>query len=630
MKPRTATLVALACLVLLFAQRAARADTPPPPPFACAPIPVFPAAVIFAEYPHFYYYCKNKSTVADAQSAMPADVPIYLRNGSSLRIVVMDINPVSQQVNVAIGSAKPYTELDSNVVQGVFQAKLPANATSPPNPKPGSVASQEKNALKDVLGNIQTPTDEAILNQAFAAQFSTLSVDQQKEKAPAVLQQLNSCQAPHDQIDQQITALRADVDALTDQVNEYNSASTTLQQNYSNLVNALMSKSIALQSDFTGQVRSFGPFLTTPPRFVSTNGELNGKDLSTAISLIRNRAVQLHGSLTQGLDAKCQSLYKDELANDQDYLENLFNTTKTNTSLADTLTNELTADNELRSQLSEAVSALFKLVSNPENYMYITTIPPEDRIQDQVLVTVTVQQRDLSVPSADPAPAGKKAPAAPAKATNATLATTAFTLSFGAGPITFESAGMVFTPLPQHSFATATTTTTSGQACSASVTTGNYCIVDNAGSGWRILPMAVVSARYWTLDSSYNRAQFLLPNYLSAGATIKSNSSAGSSTSLEYLLGFSWAIPVVSPYHSPNLFATVGAYAGEVSQLGGGLKLGVQNGTAPATLPTSSVYKWKFGFAVTYAFGSQGGNAKPAKTSSNGKDQTSSTPLTSQ
>jgi len=611
MKPRTAMLVALACLVLLFAQRAARANTPPPP-FSCKNIPVYPAAVVFAEYPHFFYYCKNQKDEVEPKDAFPADIPIYLRNGSTLRIVVMHLNPLSQQVSVLIGPRQQYPELDSSVLKSIFNASLTSNTASPTKPSPAG-------------GGAPLAAKDALQLHALNQLDEHLSVESVQ----------STCDSTERQIQSQMTTLETNVDALTAAANDYNEGSKELQDKFVQVVSDLAATEVAEQSSFTSQVQALGQVQTTPPNFKSTDASLNGRDLATVIDLIKSQATELYGSRASSLQPACQTQYKTDIANDQAYLKSIFSTTGATTSLADTLNAELDAANTLRATLATEKTTLLTLVSNPENYMYITAIPPEDRIQDQVLITVNVQPRSVTAaPAAAPAAGGSKkspgktpvaATAAPALAANST----SFTISFGAGPYAFESAGMVFTPLPQHSFATATTTTTAGQACSVSTTTGtsgNYCIVDNAASGWRILPMAVVSARYWTLDSSNNRAQFLLPNYLSAGATIKSNSSAGSSTSLEYLLGFSWAIPVVSPYHSPNLFATVGAYAGEVTQLGGGLKLGVQNGTAPTTLPTSSAYKWKLGFAVTYAFGSQGGNAKPAKTSTNGKAQPASDP----
>ena len=591
MKPRIATLVALVCLVLLFAQRAAHADTPPPPLFSCSNIPVYPAAVVLAEYPHFFYYCKNQKDEVEPKDALPADIPIYLRNESTLRIVVMHINPVSQQVSVLIGPRQQYPQLDSSVLKSIFNASLTGNTTSPtPSPAGGGASLAAKDALQPHS-----------LNQS-------------------------DCDNAEGQIESQMKTLGANVNALTAAVNDYNDKSKELQDKFVQVVSDLSATRVAEQSFFTSQIQTLGQVQTTPPNFKSADASLNGRDLETVIDLVKSQATELYGSRASSLEPACQTQYKTEIANDQAYLKSIFSTSGATTSLADTLSAELDAANTLRANLAAEKTALLALVSNPENYMYITAIPPEDRTQDQVLITVNVQPRTITAaPAAAPAAGGKKSPAktpvaaaaAPAVAANST----SFTISFGAGPYAFESAGMVFTPLPQHSFATTTTTTTTGQACSVSTTTGTYCIVDNAASGWRILPAAVVSVRAPVLDRS-----IFLPGYLSAGATIKSTASTGSTTSLEYLLGLSWAIPVISPYRSPNLFATVGAYAGEVTQLGGGLKLGVQNGTAPTTLPTSSAYKWKLGFAVTYAFGSQGGNAKPAKTSTNGKAQPASDP----
>jgi len=176
-------------------------------------------------------------------------------------------------------------------------------------------------------------------------------------------------------------------------------------------------------------------------------------------------------------------------------------------------------------------------------------------------------------------------------------------LQFGYGPRVYESAGMVFSPLAQHSYGTAAAG--SSPSCPASTPSVTYtgCIVDDSASNWRILPMMVVSYRLGEQESK--KARDLTP-YISFGATVKSSASTG--TSLEYLLGPSWAIA------HRYLFLTVGGYAGQVTHLGGGLVLGGQTATLPSTLPTTSGYEWGPGFAVTFKLGSQQGSSQTSNT----------------
>jgi hypothetical protein len=117
-------------------------------------------------------------------------------------------------------------------------------------------------------------------------------------------------------------------------------------------------------------------------------------------------------------------------------------------------------------------------------------------------------------------------------------------------------------------------------------------IVETQKSGTRVLPLAMLSARFWD-QLPHKEGYNFIPNYLSVGVTAKSTGTNG--TSIEYLLGLSRA------FAERQLFVTAGAYAGWQQRLGGGLAVGQATSLSSANLPLTLTTVWKPGFSITWA-----------------------------
>ncbi|MGA3161914.1 MAG: hypothetical protein ABSC77_11915 [Terracidiphilus sp.] len=353
-----------------------------------------------------------------------------------------------------------------------------------------------------------------------------------------------------------------------------------------------------------------------------------GKDFTTVATELAAEAKTEAGHLKPSSECDKDQDVTSKIKDDSAQLANIYQDPKS--SFATTWTAQITKIAEMSTSLASAITdAQTKLQQADATSENVYDVADNSQSTDTVTLTCTNQSL-LLVPvtiGESGAVADKNAqPAAPAAKTGASPKTTNTTgqqtttdpakqqtpasqtytyrkLQFGYGPRVYESAGMVFSPLAQHSYGTAAAG--SSPSCPASTPSVTYtgCIVDDSASNWRILPMMVVSYRLGEQESK--KARDLTP-YISFGATVKSSASTG--TSLEYLLGPSWAIA------HRYLFLTVGGYAGQVTHLGGGLVLGGQTATLPSTLPTTSGYEWGPGFAVTFKLGSQQGSSQTSNT----------------
>jgi hypothetical protein len=144
----------------------------------------------------------------------------------------------------------------------------------------------------------------------------------------------------------------------------------------------------------------------------------------------------------------------------------------------------------------------------------------------------------------------------------------------------------VISPLQQVSFSTTATAGGSGPTANT--------IIQQQNSGTRILPIAVLHARYWDQLPPKNWYSFI-PNYFSAGVTDKSSDNKG--TNIEYLFGPSWA------FAERQIFITAGAYAGQQQRLANSLTVGSTTSLSSANLPITQTTIWKAGFAITWAPG---------------------------
>jgi hypothetical protein len=535
--------------------------------------------VLSADQPKSIWYCKEKSK----REFEEARLPIHFANASQLDIVIKDINPIRNKFVVSF-SGQPFAEIDGSALAKLLGVTLPTSG-----------AGTTKTSLSAPVDRFPQRCNSGDL-------------------------------AP-------LTDLRNAVVSLSKAADSYRDSIANAQDDYNETLMALRGIQNASPEKFKGVLNQLGSKITEgnsikslsnlaqPPRLrLSTSDCTNvlesGNLLADAADKISKRALMLYGEQPgQGTPQNGEDQQRLS-AEDKAYVQSVFY--PTGSSLIDRLKSEIAASSKLASTIVSRVEDLQNIADNPSNFRVVASIPPENRIQTAVTVKVSWAANDLSLPAqsgavsaagqqesgsqqATPAEASKPASSAKSPASDSFT----FTINFGQGPRTFQSAGIVFSPLAQHSYSTVAVGSSANCPTTVGTTTQLGCVVDNADANWRILPVALASVRI--KDLAWSPWRPLIPNYFSFGATIKSN--AGGGAALEYLTGLSWASP------GQHVFFTAGGYAGEVTKLAGGLSPGPQAVALPSALPTSTPYRWKFGFAISYKIGSQGasGSTSPGK-----------------
>jgi len=357
------------------------------------------------------------------------------------------------------------------------------------------------------------------------------------------------------------------------------------------------------------------------PGAVSILVKNNGKDFTSIATALASAANDAQKGLQAGPECK-DDIKSADLTEASDKLTNIYSDIKGNSMEANWKA-QLASIANMSTALTSAVADAQAKITAPESTEIVARVADNNQSSDVVtlkctdattsLVTINLSGSGAtggkSTADSSPAPSGSpQKNSDSSKQAVSTTETYTFKLQFGYGPRVYESAGMVFSPLRQHSYTTASPG--SGPSCPLTVngTPQTGCIVDDSASNWRVLPFVVASYRLFDIKDKTLRT---LTPYASFGATIKNSSSTG--TSLEYLMGPSWAVA------HRYLFLTVGGYAGQVTRLGGGLVPGGQSVTLPSTLPTTSGYGWGLGFAVTFKVGSQQGSSQTSNTKSTTK-----------
>jgi hypothetical protein len=558
----------------------------------CSGLNYYPAVVIPGGQPQAFFYCESSSS----QPSPDLDLPVHLKNASSLTIEVRGINPLVRTFTVST-SGTPYTEVSGSSLMSLLSIPSPT-ATSPPGgssePPSTNLATQTSSHGNEGGGPAAQPTSQI------------------------------PCLAQYESTDP-VTSLQNQVAALAALVNAYQKQVTDAQAAYLQAVSALEKEvspdgSHPSQSEFQAVANALNlataQSLSTVPGVTANNAgqyltSYEGKNFVDVATAISAQATQLSGTLQVPPNCSAQDVpqVQKQISADQAFLSTLFSPAGTSNSKMAQLQSEASGSAAAAVTLATNIGSLQQIAADPQNFEIDFRIPPEDRVQTAVVVTVSWTNKALpscvaapstqtSTPTASPSGgAQSQQPTAPAGCPAPTSASRTFTVSFGQGPRTFESAGFAFSKLPQPSYATAAVGSSAGCPSTVQGTAQTGCIVNDAGNGWRILPIALATVRF--ADVPWSDWRFLLPNYFSFGATIKSNSSGGAD--IEYLMGPSWTSP------GQHIFVTGGAYAGEETVLTGGLSAGPQVIAPPSTLPTATPYRWKFGFAISYAFGSQGG-----------------------
>jgi hypothetical protein len=590
-----------------------------PPNVDCTKEKCYPSVVIPADHPQLMYYCNNASC-SPGKNAYPNDLPISVKNASSLTVRIEGINPLRRSFTVTFNGTK-FAEIDGSVFGQILGFSTQA-LTSIPSVKAATTP---------------TPT-HTIPVLAIAGGF---------EEGQSCSDQFTSSDAHHN-----VANLNSAANEVAAQVGDYNTAVTIAQNSYRNTLIQLSEltqgsdPSDVYQNKFHLQLdpllsgNASARNLTAYPQLKPTShvpdtakaeavlSQYHVNPLDTVAADLQKSAVTLHGSLQASISSKCQTDPDAQklVARDQTFLESLFSPTSSGSSLVDQWTAALKAASAQASSIDLEEENLEKVLDDPGNFEVDARVPPDYRVQSSVTVKVawtdkdipTTSQTSANQPASQPAtkaqpgesetatPSASQKSSSSANSPSSSSAdssnSTSFTINFGQGPRTFESAGIVFSPLTQHSYAYTSGASSSnavGGCIPPSGTTSVGCIVDNGGSSWRILPVAIASVRFADVNfKRYYDWRQAIPNYFSFGATIKSGSN--SNTNLEYLLGLSCASL------GQHVFVTAGTYAGQVDRLGGGLTTGWQTVAPPSTLPVSTPYHFGFGFAITYKIGSQG------------------------
>ena len=608
-----------------------------------------PAVFVDMANPGDINYCPGSKTAKHAKcngtDVGPCGVPSAFPNGQTLKFVLINYNPLLKSCKPSFASV-PTPEPDLSSFLSSLGAVPSGNKTPSPADQGKSTTAASSPAISTssnlIKSNAKLPKGLAGLVGTTISKTPQQCMDEYNITRQNTVDLIDAANVFSTVVTQAVKDSQADVKAYNTFVLKANNAtsdwralldeSKTLKQ---------ISPSLPVFSE-TVSDSAIAQLTNDPSQTTFAKGSLKadslkkvlsdeyGKDFTTVATELaaeaKTEAGHLKPSSECDTDQDVAKLNKQDLAD----LASIYQDPKS--FFAATWTNQIASIAKMSTSLASAiVDAQAKLQIADETSATVYDVADNYQSTDTVTLTCTNQslalvQINIGGPGAvtgnNPQPA---TPAAKADASSKTTKTTdqqtttdpakqqtpdsaTYTyrkLQFGYGPRVYESAGMVFSPLEQHSYGTAAAG--SSPSCPASTSSVTYtgCIVDDSASNWRILPMLVVSYRLG--DQESKTARDLTP-YVSFGATVKSSSSTG--TSLEYLLGPSWAVA------HRYLFLTVGGYAGQVTRLGGGLVLGGQTATLPSTLPTTSGYKWGLGFAVTFKLGSQQvtAPATPAKT----------------
>jgi hypothetical protein len=314
---------------------------------------------------------------------------------------------------------------------------------------------------------------------------------------------------------------------------------------------------------------------------------VSGVPLDQAIDQLANQAQSVLSQLTDGMDSSCKQSLQADINEDSAFLSALVHGTTAVPAVADQWRSQLNQLNSVNSQLASARATIQAVLQNRQNFTIDTPLSG-----NQVDIKATASCSPVAVlqvpPSSTPgSPASATSPATPQVTGSKPAASAANTWSqdfkFGPGPRFVLSGGLVVSPLTQIIYSTSV----NPAAPPANI------IIRQQNSSTRILPMAMLSGRFWD-QLPYEKGYRFVPNYLSVGVTAKSTGN-NTGTNIEYLLGLSWA------FADRQLFFTAGAYAGWQQRLGGGLTVGEATALSSANLPISLTTVWKPGFSITWA-----------------------------
>jgi hypothetical protein len=595
--------------------------------------------VVSASQDHFgtKYYC----TSATSSPALPRTFP----NDTQVHIVVIDMNPLTQTCSVSFNDT-PTEEPSPSALAGLISVPFPTGTSQGSSQKAQANGGSGNNPFASLAGELfilpennkgatnakpsPRPTPEEMCKSAF---------NDEVKNVQKILAAVNSFDG----------LVNTEVSSAQGRVQEYNALVDRANALVGPAEQVTADKLAGLESDAISlsEIPAATPVLSeVPDELTDLPGpvdDLTGQDYRTAATNLAADAQEEFRNLTPG-----QACAKDDdiqklLKKSDKFLQSVYSDVGGKAPYETTWKNQLDFISQASATLSKAKGQLVDALSKTGPTTARTDVDVIHQSTDRVTVSCTTTPLNISriqlpdsagtdqgKPQAAQSGAGQSAKGSSSgssgtgassgshdgsggQKSSTTTTTMSFNLSFGYGPRIFQSAGVVFSPLEQHSFTTAAVS--SSPKCPAKMPDGTSaavgCIVDDGNSNWRILPMYVASFRLWET----------LPNwiewpYLSIGATVKSSSSNG--TSLEYLPGLSL------PLAHRRVFLTAGGYAGQVTHLSGGLVTGAQAVAPPTTLPTNSGYNWGWGFAVTFNINQKGASSTGSGQSSTGSSSTGS------
>lgn len=489
-------------------------------------------------------------------------------NNTNVVIRLVDINPYLTKCSVSTTS-QAYTE--TAIASFLGQLGGLANISSASTPDPSKVSAGPPQKTGFMLGVIHPDNNWKVTTRG--KQLTIVSNACVDSYMTGAHHEIALLQAERDGINMAITQFQASQQSAIDAFNK-DVGSLAIATACSHIVAA--AKSIAFPAP-----PSPGPTASASPTPIP---------LDQRIDTVAFQSQRLLTHLTDGTDA-CKQELAEVIDTDTAFLEALVHGSSSVSSAVDRWRDQFKTLNTVASNIQKARQSVGTVLANRQNFLIETPIH-----ESQKTVTVTMSCSPVTLPTIT-ADLGSSTQTPKTAANNSASDGSAtqpksgansptFEVKFGEGPRFVYAGGVVVSPLEQDSFTT--TATPGGTGATANT------IIFQQDSNTRILPIAMLHARYWDLLPHFKYKHWeWVPNYFSAGITAKSTDNNG--TSIEYLFGPAWA------FADRQLFITAGAYAGRQQRLQDSLAVGSTTSLASSNLPTTQNLIWKAGFALTWA-----------------------------
>jgi len=482
------------------------------------------------------------------------------KNDTSVLIRLKDINPYAFKCTVASTSV-PFKEPDisgfTSLIGGVagnLGANIPATSSPTPTPTPA--------AAHGPLAEHVAPGGSCFDDYA--------PTHQQVVRLHDVANLINS--------------------ALQTTQNDQNARLSSLQNQLQSLRHQASCQQTVTQANAVLNVLPFD--IAQVPMPASTVAVTpTSVPLTNAIDWAESEAQRLSQHLQDGLNDACRIANRANTNQDMAFINALISVSSSTPSAVNTWRSQLKALTTVRNNMISVRTSVRDTLTNRSNFTQDLSVGGNQQVVTYTAKCTAVPE--LTIPSPDSTSLAAPTPS-PTPSPTPTPNTWSQDFKFGVGPRLVIAGGVVISPLQQITFSTTATPGGSG-------TTANT-IIQQQNSSTRILPIAMLHARFWdqlykpgSKHTTLQTFSLILPNYFSAGVTAKSTDNNG--TSIEYLFGPSWGLV------NRQLFIPAGAYAGHQQRLANSLMVGSTTSLSSANLPITQTTIWKAGFAITWAPG---------------------------